>query len=61
MMKREPGFYWVKFQGHWKIKQWTKPICGDGFFVESNGDFCASECFMEEIDERQIVREEPSK
>jgi hypothetical protein len=53
-MTREPGWYWVKFQGVWKVNKWVNALNGDGFFVESNGDFSASESFMEEINETRI-------
>ena len=58
---REPGWYWVKFHGYWKINRWVNALNGDCFFVESNGDFSVSESFMDEIDERRIVREEPTE
>lgn len=55
---RDEGWYWVKFRGYWKINRWVNAPNGNGFFVESNGDFSASEIFMDEIDERRITREE---
>lgn len=54
---REGGWYWIKFEGFWKIAKWVNALNGEGFFVESNGEFLGCESFIEEIDERRIVRE----
>lgn len=54
---RESGWYWIKFDGIWKIAKWVNAPNRDGFFVESNGEFLGFESFIDQIDERRIVRE----
>lgn len=54
---REGGWYWIKFEDSWKIAKWVNALNGGGFFVESNGEFLGCESFIDEIDERRIVRE----
>lgn len=58
MSEREGGWYWIKFEGKWQIAKWVNALNGDGFFVESNGVFLGDESFIDEIDERRIVRSE---
>lgn len=55
-MKREPGYYWVKYDGEWEIAMWFEWIPGKyewNFFDRSKTD-----SDFEEIDERRIERVE---
>ena len=55
---RENGFYWVKFAGYWQVSYWSKfNIC---WYLASSLRRAADEDFSE-IDERRIVREEPTE
>ncbi|MNJ08766.1 hypothetical protein D3C77_28910 [compost metagenome] len=60
---REPGFYWVKFYvaANWEVVEFVDG-CGGVWRIGDlhNGDFIYDEDLYE-IDERRIVREEPSK
>lgn len=62
-MAREPGFYWVKFEGRWQVAEYTEYR---SFFnplnfsygwdiVSSDREFKDDD--FEEIDERKINRE----
>ena len=56
MKNREPGYYWVRFFDSWSISRWA----GDMWLSDSdNTSHCDND--FHEIDERRIVREEPSK
>lgn len=48
---REPGWYWVLFNRSWLEAQWD----GERFIVH------VAESDLSEIDERRIVREEPTE
>ncbi|MGL5397916.1 MAG: hypothetical protein ACRDBQ_21985 [Shewanella sp.] len=54
---RESGWYWIKFDGFWKVAKWVNAMNGDGFFVESNGECLGYAHFIDEIDERRIEQE----
>ena len=60
---REPGFYWVKFSPstRWEIMEWVTDY--DGIWLV--GERCLEQFMwdedMYEIDERRIVREEPTE
>jgi len=60
---REPGFYWVKLDLHddWRVAEWkVEPFMRPCWFlIDYEGDCYDDDLF--EIDERRIIREEPSK
>jgi len=55
-MKREEGYYWVKYEGKWRIGKYSP---GDEMFIESWDLVGSFELFkdsdFEEIDEEIIV------
>lgn len=51
-MKREPGFYWVKWSGEWEVCEWTgKNWLLPGVDIE----IYATDEDMEQLDERRII------
>ena len=54
-MKRQAGFYWVKFQSEWEIAEYLNIDCWRRFSLSR---YYADHHFTE-IDERRIVRDEP--
>lgn len=53
---REPGYYWCYGNKCYQTKRW-KIYWWDGHMFWEDGDDFSEDCF-EEIDERQIKREE---
>jgi hypothetical protein len=54
-MNRQPGYYWVKYEGEWVIAQWWY----DKFFKKHSwqlGDIEMDHSDFEEIDEKRIER-----
>lgn len=54
---REPGYYWVKRGGHWIVAEWA-PI--EYWYVPGVNHGLPNDKWLEEIDERRIVRKEPA-
>lgn len=52
---REPGYYWVREGREWETARWT----GYSWWAVCSEEPCADD-YWSEIDERRIVREEPS-
>lgn len=57
-MKREPGFYWVKKSLHLDFS--IAYFDGEMWAFSRDSNWC-HESMIHEIDNRRIVREEPSK
>lgn len=55
---RKNGFYFVKYDEEWRIGEYFQ-MADNWFLTGEANPFNSSE--LEEIDERQIVREEPEK
>lgn len=55
-MRREGGFYWVKYVDEWMIAEWYAPW---GHWQTSQSSKVFHDSDFIEIDERPIVREEP--
>ena len=55
-IKREPGYYWCYGNKCYQNKRW-KIYWWSGHMFWEDGDDFSEDCF-EEIDERQITREE---
>lgn len=53
-MKRESGFYWVKYKGEWIVAKWN------GFWFRTGVWKIDQDSDLEEIDERRIERTEVS-
>jgi hypothetical protein len=62
-MKREPGYYWVKYMGEWWVARFYAngaPLMknkGPMWVFASKGGWLYHEHEFEEIDERQIIRQ----
>lgn len=57
---RESGLYWVKYNHYseWTVAEW----CSDfSFWMMIGGDGGFRDSDMDDIDERRIVREEPTE
>lgn len=55
---REPGFYWVKFLGDWEIAEWCSFY--EKWYVTGVEDYYLDR-ELKEIEERRIIREEPTE
>jgi hypothetical protein len=51
-MKRENGFYWVKYYGSWIVAQFINRI--DGWLLMGNNE-TLKDLHFQEINEKQIV------
>lgn len=49
-MKRENGFYWVKWGSKWDIAEWIETV-----WLMAGDDGTYQESFMYEVDERIII------
>lgn len=58
-MNREPGYYWVKETGQWYIAYYSGESTHPWFINGENRAF--GKHYWDEIDERRIVREEPTE
>jgi hypothetical protein len=60
--KREPGFYWAKYIGDLEVMQWERETLSSGvitgWWTSSGSEQPFNDDEIEEIDERQIVRDE---
>ena len=51
-VKRESGWYWVKYRGGWELAMWI-----DDVFMMVGRDYGMCDAEMCEIDERRITRD----
>jgi hypothetical protein len=52
-MKREAGYYWIKYHNDWLIAEYNPEV--DYWFFVGDGDNCWMESELEKIDENQIL------
>lgn len=50
-MKREDGFYWVKYRDEWCIAEWTA-----GIWYHTGSELSFSDAEMDKIDEKRLIR-----
>jgi len=56
-IKREAGFYWVKYEGVWQVASWETSWRNVKEWALAGCELYKENSEMEEIDERRIVRD----